>query len=243
MITIVTTIFRKSIVTIYYWFWVVVGNILGLAIIVPGRLLGASERWARRMITLLIAELPVGMMRITGFWKVEYIDNRTSNIRGPYIIVSNHISLVDTAFTAMLPLDIIYTWKKKWSYTPGFGWLCLMAGHITIDPKSDESKRNAIIQSEKHIKSGNNVLFYPEGTRNKDPKSLLPFKTGAFRVAKAGNVKIIPVTLVGTYDGCKQGICDYATIKVIIDNPVAISDVSEGVNLVRDIILNNLKVN
>lgn len=234
---------RKAVVTVYFWFWVVVGNILAMIIIIPGKLFGKSDRWARRLITLLIARLPNTMMKIIGFWKVEYQDNRKIKNNGPYIIVSNHISIVDTLFTAMLPFDIIYTWKKKWSYMPGFGWLCLLAGHITIDSSSDESKRNVITLSEKRIKDGNNILFYPEGTRGKDPKSLLTFKTGAFRVAKSTDKEIVSITLIGTYDGCKRGICDYATIKIIIDEPITITDVSEGVNSVREIMLTNLKTN
>lgn len=35
--------------------------------------------------------------------------------------------------------------------------------------------------------------MFPEGTRNKNPEKLLPFKKGAFRVAICCQIPIVPV--------------------------------------------------
>ena len=227
---------NQFIITIYFWFWIAVGNLVAFVVIIFGILFGKSQEWARKMVRVLVAEFATDMMKLAGFWTVEFQDNRTeANMnRTPVIVVSNHRSLIDTAFTVMLPYDIIYTWKKKWSYVPIFGWMCLLSGHITIDPKSTLSKRNAVRQSENYIRQKKNILFYAEGTRNKNPNiTLMPFKTGAFRVAKSTGTPILPITLINTRQGCRDGICDRANIKIIIDDPIEIENISDGIIDVR----------
>lgn len=219
--------------TIWFWLWVIIGNILGLIVIIPYYFIGKPSE-LRYLIQKLISELTAFMMVKAKFWRVEYVDNRYIKKEGPYVIVSNHVSIIDTLFTSMLPFDIVYTWKKKWSYVPGFGWLCLLADHIPID-NTDLSKKEAIKRSEAAIDNGSSVLFYAEGTRNVTGKGLLPFKTGAFRVAISKDVEIIPITLIGTYDVFNSGI-----IKVIIDEPIRIDNIEEGIAEVRSIIEKNL---
>jgi len=127
------------------------------------------------------------------------------------------------------------------SYVPAFGWVCLLAGHITIDPSDQQSKRNAIKQSEKKLKEGSSILFYPEGTRGYDPKGLLSFKTGAFRVAYSTHKSIIPITLIGTKKACNRGICDVGTIVIVIDKQILTSyDINKTVDQVRILMLDNL---
>jgi len=219
--------------TIWFWLWVIIGNILGLIVIIPYYFIGKPSE-LRYLIRKLISELTAFTMTKAKFWKVVFIDNRYIKKKGPYVIVSNHVSIIDTLFTSMLPFDIVYTWKKKWSYVPGFGWLCLLADHIPID-NTDLSKKEAIKRSEVAIDNGSSVLFYAEGTRNVTGKGLLPFKTGAFRVAMSKDVEIIPITLIGTYDVFNSGI-----IKVIIDEPIRIDNIEEGIAEVRSVIEKNL---
>ena len=48
-----------------------------------------------------------------------------------------------------------------------------------------------------HLKAGAAILMFPEGTRStKD--SIARFKTGAFRLAKLGDIEILPVGISGT---------------------------------------------
>ena len=49
------------------------------------------------------------------------------------------------------------------------------------------------------LAQGSPVLFFPEGTRSADGK-LQAFRDGAFRLAKAAGVPVIPVALSGTHE-------------------------------------------
>jgi len=234
---------RKIILTCFFWSVIGVANLIAVIIIIPQWLLGEPKSKIRDTIEFVIAEIPTVAMRIMNLWKVEYKYNITSKHKynESFVIVANHISLIDTIFTAQLPYDKVYTWKHKWAYAPVFGQLCLMAGHITIDPTNTESKRQAIQKSKTYLSCGKSVIFYPEGTRNrKDPTELMPFKTGAFRVAHQTRTKILPVTIIGTQQACNGFVCDVGSIKIIIDDPIEVTDVETGILKVREIMETNI---
>ena len=223
---------RKTIITTYFWFWISVGTLLTMIINFIGILLGMEPHVQRRFIEIFIAEFPSTMMELIGFWEIEYVYDfdmsdvsdmdEYYHVNESYVIVSNHTSVIDTMFTAQLPFTKVFTWNKKWAYTPGFGWLCYLAEHIAIDKSSSKSRESAITQSLDMLKMGYSIIFYPEGTRNRNPSKniLLPFKTGAFRVALESGKRILPVTLVGTNDACNGFVCDYAKIKIIVNHPI-----------------------
>jgi len=246
---------RKIFVTLYFWLLISLTNIFAASLVAIEIIIFSSydQRYMRSIVENVIAKNCIYMMTLLDIWTVEYIDNRTKfrtrkdsnpyKTKPNYIIVCNHLSIIDTIFTSQLPFDKIYTWKKKWVYTPIFGQLCYLGGHITIDTNDIVSRQNSIQKSCEYLNAGLSVLFYPEGTRNKIPNTLLPFKNGAFRVAKQTNVKILPVTIIGTDQGCNGFICDIATIKIIIDDPIDIidMDIDTAITKVREIMTNNFK--
>ena len=243
-------IVRKFIITIYFWLVVVMCNIVAIIIIIPSWLVGLPAKQIRYQIEFLIGKITSVLMESLGIWTITYIDNRKNNRvddNQSYVIISNHKSLIDTIFTAQISYDKVYTWKKKWSYVPGFGQLCLLGNHITIDTSNPNSKKNAVDVSVEFLEEGTSVMFYPEGTRNNTSDILLPFKTGAFRVAAKSNKKILPVTLVGTKNACNGFVCDAADIKIIIDDPIevgtgpnkSISDCIEKIRSVMRVNINN----
>jgi 1-acyl-sn-glycerol-3-phosphate acyltransferase len=241
-----SNIIKRLCITLYFWLLIVITNIIAGSILLIEILLQLNiynQNHVRYIIENIIAKNCINLMVFANLWSVEYIDNRTDkiNINEKYIIVCNHLSIIDTIFTSQLPFDKIYTWKKKWAYTPIFGQLCLLGGHITIDTNDILSRQNAIQQSIKCLESELSVLFYPEGTRNKIPNTLMPFKTGAFRVAKETSVKILPVTIMGTDQGCNGFICDVAKIKIIIDDPITVVDIDTAITEVREIMMNNFQ--
>lgn len=50
------------------------------------------------------------------------------------------------------------------------------------------------------------VGIFPEGTRNKTKKELLPFRRGAVLIAQRTNSKIVPFALRGKYKLFRKGI-------------------------------------
>lgn len=231
-------IIRKLLITIYFWTWISIGSIVATLVIVPAWFLGMPEEWCRSCIEFFIAEIPTFMMEKIGIWEVKYYYTSVIS-NGNYIVVANHLSFIDTMFTAQLSLPKVFTWKRRWMYVPFFGWLCWLTGHITIDT-SVESRRSAITKSISYLTNNISIIFYPEGTRGNDIHNLLPFKTGAFRISLETGIPILPVTLIGTKQACNGWIYDKSTILIIVDQPIIVTNVEESVNKVRSIMLNNL---
>src|SRR5687768_6354190 len=112
-----------------------------------------------------------------------------------YVFVSNHRSYLDTATL------FIYTGrrigllaKKELLKVPvlgvGMGFVNVMA----IDRTNRESAIRTTQAAAKRIQSGVSFGVFVEGTRAK-PGQLLPFKKGAFYMAKQANVPVVPVAI------------------------------------------------
>jgi 1-acyl-sn-glycerol-3-phosphate acyltransferase len=72
------------------------------------------------------------------------------------------------------------------------------------------------------VASGRSLIIYPEGTRSRDGE-LRPFKKGAFTMAVAGGVPVLPVTIAGTYRAWPPGqfvVYGGRKITAVIDPPV-----------------------
>ena len=62
------------------------------------------------------------------------------------------------------------------------------------------------------------VWFFPEGTRSYG-RGLLPFKTGAFRIAKITNEPIVTVTASRLYNKIKLNRWDNGTLLIELSDP------------------------
>jgi len=121
---------------------------------------------------------------------LEWLDPKQT-----YVFVSNHRSYLDTA--AMF----VYTGrrigllaKKELLKVPvlgvGMGFVNVMA----IDRSNRESAIRTTEAAAQRIKSGVSFAVFVEGTRAK-PGKLLPFKKGAFYMARQAGVPVVPVAI------------------------------------------------
>lgn len=241
-------ILRKILITIWFWLGVCLGAILAGAFSILFQIVNIftkQQGWGEIMsshdfITLCIeffmADLIYYWMTVPRIWKVtEYsstkIDNINKLLRKNYVLASNHTSIIDTMFMATFPFKKTYTYNKKWSKIPVFGWLCLWADYVGITP---ENKSRIVEMTVDKVKQGYSVMIYPEGTRSKTPWILQELKTGAFRVAKDADVKVMPIVFHGCSDAVNRyGIADIAHVKIAFLMPFEVEDVKEGVEKFR----------
>ena len=103
---------------------------------------------------------------------------------------------------------------------PIFSWLCKTSGHVMVDDKDSTTTKPAVALSIEAMKDGCSFMVYIEGKRSPDPYTLLPFKTGAFRIAQSTGVPILPIVIKGTGVGMKMwGICKPANLEIVIGEP------------------------
>jgi len=124
----------------------------------------------------------------------------------PFIVISNHQSLYDipVLFQA-LPLSLRMAAKKELFSFPIWGRAMTAAGFVKIDRKDRERAHEALraaglAMSEQKL----SLMIAPEGTRSVTGQ-LLPFKNGAFHLAKATGLPILPVFIDGTILAHKSG--------------------------------------
>ena len=120
-------------------------------------------------------------------------------IKEPCIIASNHRSIFDIFVTVgFLPIDFLFLAKKQAFNIPFIGGGMYKVGYIDVDRKSARNAAKSTIAMIDNLIKGNNILIYPEGTRNLINDDLLPFKGGIALVAEKAKVPILPVVLCGT---------------------------------------------
>ena len=157
-------------------------------------------------------------VKVTG---LELLDPKQT-----YVFVSNHRSYLDTAtlfiFTGR---RIGLLAKKELLKVPvlgvGMGFVDVMA----IDRSNRESAIRTTEAAAKRIQSGVSFGVFVEGTRAK-PGELLPFKKGAFYMARQAGVPVVPIAIKNSdvLMGKGTGEARSGTLEMVILPPVETTD-------------------
>jgi 1-acyl-sn-glycerol-3-phosphate acyltransferase len=147
---------------------------------------GTARVWARRIIAL------------TG---CPFTVNGAENIpaRGGFCLVGNHNGIFDILLLlAAVGRPFGFIAKKELAFIPLLNLWILLLGGIFIDRKNIRKAVGAINKGIKRIKNGGAMVVFPEGTRGKG--ELLPFKSGALKLATKAGAPIVPLAMTGTYE-------------------------------------------
>ncbi|EGD81260.1 hypothetical protein PTSG_11296 [Salpingoeca rosetta] len=149
--------------------------------------------------------LPADLLWIPGeaslpFIGVKYkLEGRVDLIRSghqPYIFVLNHQSQLDSMVMATnVPTDMVIVAKRSLLLMPGIGFILWLTDAILIDRKNHASSVASMAAAAQRVTNDKlSVAVFPEGTRNRHG-GLLPFKKGAFHLARQANVPVVPIVL------------------------------------------------
>jgi len=134
--------------------------------------------------------------------RVKLVTEGFENLpKTPCLIVCNHLSNFDpVAMMKMLDFTrVIFVSKPENFKLPLVGKLMRGCGFLSIDREDPRKAIVTIQQAGKILENREaSVCIYPEGTRNKSAVGLLPFHSGVFRPARAGNAPIAVMTISGT---------------------------------------------
>lgn len=130
---------------------------------------------------------------------VKLVVSGTEHIKADeaYIFVSNHLSFLDIpVLFKIIPVNLHFVAKTEIKRMPFVGWYMWATGMIFIDRQNRERAIQSLKRAGKLIKSGKNVIMFPEGTRSRDG-SVQDFKKGPFVLAAEAGLRIIPVAISG----------------------------------------------
>jgi len=157
---------------------------------------------------------------------VELIKRGKENVTstGNSVYISNHQNVFDFVTSpGMLEPRTVSIGKKSLLWIPFFGQLYWITGNILIDRENKPKARNTIQQVAEAIHKRNlSVWMYPEGTRSKG-RGLLPFKTGAFRMAIEAGVPIVPMCVSSTHNKISLSRRDNGIVITEMLDPIDIS--------------------
>ncbi|MDR2340496.1 MAG: 1-acyl-sn-glycerol-3-phosphate acyltransferase [Deltaproteobacteria bacterium] len=144
--------------------------------------------------------------------------------KGGFVIFVNHRSLLDIPAVAM-STGLPVTWLAKASLgrIPLFGW-CLKRGHMLIEREGGtEAAKKMVAEAEERLNAGEIISIFPEGTRNMGDSPLLPFKKGAFILAKHTGAQLLPIATYNTGNLWPKGalLPHSGKITVSIGKPMA----------------------
>ncbi|ERI54190.1 1-acyl-sn-glycerol-3-phosphate acyltransferase [Pseudomonas sp. EGD-AK9] len=110
------------------------------------------------------------------------------------VIIANHQSNYDLyVLGRVVPRRTVSIGKQSLKWLPFFGQLYWLAGNVLIDRSNPAAAKRAMLTTTETLRQRDTSIWvFPEGTRNLG-RGLLPFKKGAFQMAIAAGVPIIPV--------------------------------------------------
>ena len=107
---------------------------------------------------------------------------------------------------------------------PLIGWYLRRAGALEIAPESVALSRRALREAVKTLRRGMPVVVFPEGERSPTGK-MLPFRRGAFYVAMKAQAEVVPVAILGTYEGLPIGSAHLrrTPLRLVVGEPIPVA--------------------
>lgn len=155
-------------------------------------------------------------------FKIKGVENLPSSAQ-PVVYVSNHQSQADILTVFLINRQFRWLAKDVLFKIPFLGWAMTAAGYVPVKRGDKRSHAKCFRLAREHLSRGTSMLFFPEGTRSRDGR-LLPFKSGAFKLAKECNVPVLPITLEGAASLLPKGSLAPAVATVTITiHPLIVS--------------------
>lgn len=129
------------------------------------------------------------VFNVKKYGATRYFDDRA------YLIIGNHLSVMDVIPAAVATHKPIHFMAKKELFQKGF-MKRFTAKCECIPINRDGHDVRALMTAMKYLKNGETVCIFPEGTRNKTDEMFLPFKSGAAALAIKTKTPILPMVQV-----------------------------------------------
>ncbi|WP_335869125.1 lysophospholipid acyltransferase family protein [Bacillus sp. 2205SS5-2] len=124
---------------------------------------------------------------------------------GPVLFVSNHVGNFDIpTLMGYIPKSFGFISKTEMKKAPLVSdWMDVL-DCVFIDRNDRRQSVKALREGGQLLKNGHSILIFPEGTRSKGGP-IGEFKAGGTRLAKDGEVPIVPIVIKGTAEIYENG--------------------------------------
>jgi 1-acyl-sn-glycerol-3-phosphate acyltransferase len=178
-------VYRYIVFVLITLFWASVACVIGLLDRSGEGVVWAARIWARWLLA-------------TSRVEVECSGLEGADLSRPYVFMSNHQSVFDVpAIVSTLPVSFRFVAKRELTWIPIFGWGLVLGRHVIIDRARRERCVSSLRGAAEQIRSGVNVVIFPEGTRS-ETGELGEFKSGGFHLAIEAGVPVFPISVSGS---------------------------------------------
>lgn len=121
--------------------------------------------------------------------------------KGSYMLVANHTSMLDIMLMLRVsPNPFVFVGKKELANLPVFGFFYKRVC-ILVDREDSRSRSAVYRRAQKRLAEGLSICIFPEGGVPEESVTLDVFKDGAFKMAIAHEIPVVPITF---YDNKKR---------------------------------------
>lgn len=114
----------------------------------------------------------------------------------PVLYVGNHRSFYDIILTYVrVPRPTGYIAKKEMKKVPLLSLWMKNLHCLFLDRENIKEGLKTILEGIEKAKSGISICIFPEGTRNRNVDTFLPFHEGSFKIAEKACIPVIPMTI------------------------------------------------
>jgi 1-acyl-sn-glycerol-3-phosphate acyltransferase len=140
-----------------------------------------------------------GHILLFGVFIFPKITRRIATVKNKnYIIVSNHLSMVDIpASTQAINIPFSYLAKIEVDKIPFVGYLARNM-HVYVDRNNLKSREMSFQKMKEHLSTKGSLHIFPEGKRNFSNDKLLKFHSGAFKLALEAKTPILIMVIKNT---------------------------------------------
>lgn len=111
-----------------------------------------------------------------------------------YMLVANHTSMLDIMLMLCVSRNpFVFVGKKELSKIPVFGFFYKRVC-ILVDRESTKSRTGVYRRAQRRLQQGLSICIFPEGGVPEEHVILDSFKDGAFKMAIAHDIPIVPMT-------------------------------------------------
>lgn len=118
-----------------------------------------------------------------------------------YVLIANHTSMLDVMLMLWVSKNpFVFVGKKELMNIPVFGFFYKRVC-ILVDRDDSKSRMGVYRRAQKRLNQGLSICIFPEGGVPPEEVLLDTFKDGAFKMAIAHNIPIVPIVF---YDAKKR---------------------------------------
>ncbi len=178
----------------FFFFWA--GGVLLSWVFCPLLALAEPDPARRRSICQRLVSRAFrvfhGYMDLLKLVRMEVVGPRAERPAGPFVMVSNHPTLVDATAILASYDDVCCVIKTSLIRSVFVGRLLRFCGHIDGGNGDAMSGAATLKEAQSRLEEGQAVLIFPEGSRS-PRRGMHRFRRGAFELATRANVPLMPM--------------------------------------------------